>query len=167
MKTRFSFIFFLLPLLSGCETLLVGPDNEPDCPRPPATEHPGKSTEYWLEKRRELCGLPDIERRARLKFYSDEGEKRQDAQLERLLLASCQPDQTPGLLYEALRDFPPETTETHPQSALIEVIRDFARSYRALETKTRNLEEKLESTIDGIQQIEAEMNGIHSKGEAQ
>lgn len=75
------------------------------------------------------------------------------AQLKALMLATCRPARTPGLLNELLSsvtryDWPPE------YSALFSLLEDEYSAYALLEEKYRQLEERHQKTIDGIGHIE-------------
>lgn len=157
------FPILLVILLSGCHNL-----QEQETP-PPDIDIPVQevtAVEQWLLQRTELCNLPEIERRAQLTFLSKDPIN-EDALMKRLILAGCNPDQTPGLLAQALEAIP-QTTEYSPaMAALLEMNRDFVKSYKILESNNQQLNERLKVTIDGIQQIEAEIDGLQSNGDTQ
>ncbi|MEK7152505.1 MAG: hypothetical protein AAB834_01030 [Patescibacteria group bacterium] len=154
-----SLLLLMLPMVSGCQSALDAEQVIVDS----ASSSP-TTVEDWLLKREELCQLPNIERRARLKLYGDDRSRNEAYRMERLMLASCAPDQTPGQMFEALAALPENPSWPPAQKALIEMVRDYAKSYRMLEQQKRDLERKLEDTINGIQKIEAEIDDMQSNG---
>ena len=150
---RLLFILLTASLLAGCQL-------------PPAAEAPGGrgpatgtvSLEQRLARRDTLCQLSELERRAQLRFLKEQRDE--SSAMERLLLASCRPDQTPGLLYEALEALPTAAALSPADRTLVALIRDFSRSYRLLEANNQLLKERLEATIEGIQQIESDIDGM-------
>lgn len=140
-------------LLAGCQTLGSDPSVEPE-PQP-VNEDPPAEAATWLLKRQQLCRLDTDERRLRLRELTGDSD---DHRRDQLLLASCEPERTPGLLREALQAIP-EQTEPSLQ-ALLEMIHDHSRSYRVLEEQNAQLTTQLERTIEGIRRIEADMDHL-------
>ena len=145
-----------LLLVQGCQHMQPpAPEPTPACPAPAPVEQ-------WLEDRDRLCQLAPETRRARLDAIAAAPEGADDDKIVRLLLASCQPD-----LMEALNDLPPDKDRDPARTALIRLLSDMARSYRILDERNRELEARLERTIDGIRQIESDMNSLNHKETAQ
>ena len=154
----------LCVLLAGCQFNPPEPPN--DMPEAPIAEAALASrTDHWLEARRELCLLPAQEQRKRLETLAAKAPRTdREEKITRLLLATCQPDLTPGLLREALSDLT-ETGDWSPaEQSLIQLVRDLARSYRILEEKNQQLANQLEAIINGIRVIETELDGIETNG---
>lgn len=119
----------------------------------------------WLVQRRGACQQDREAIRAQLERYrqsfgntapTDEEAQvvRAYSQLKALMLASCSPARTPGLLNSFLREmesyehWPPEYT------ALFDLLRSEYEAYSLLEDKYRQLEHRHRKTIDGIGNIE-------------
>lgn len=152
-----SFLLLLSVLaLVGCQVL--PPEEEVPVVDllPPPKVMP--STRDWLEVRAVLCRQGVPEQRARMMELAVAGKSFEE-QMERLLLASCQPERTPGLLREALAQVD-ERHASESELALISLLRDHARSYRVLEEKNKQLAEQLEATISGIREIETEVDAL-------
>lgn len=142
--------------LAACHSL-PGDNGAPlveDLPPPPVAT-PARD---WLVVRSELCRQSVPEQRARMMELTVAG-KTADERMERVLLASCQPEHTPGLLREALAQFD-ELSATESERALLSLLRDHARSYRILEEKNTQLAAQLEATINGIRDIETELDAL-------
>lgn len=140
----------LTALLAGCQTLPPEPMVEPEL----ITEAQ-PSASYWLLKRQELCRLESDERRLRLREPAGDSN---EGRLDKILMATCEPERTPGLLREALQDIPGQ--DDPALEALLDMIRDHSRSYGVLERLNAQLSEQLESTIEGIRRIEADMDHL-------
>ncbi|MEX1033036.1 MAG: hypothetical protein WDZ30_06715 [Cellvibrionaceae bacterium] len=119
----------------------------------------------WLVQRQTACDLSNDAIDAHLERYRgsfsnapDEGDPAQlvhaYSQLKALMLASCNPARTPGLLNNfltAVRDYshwPPE------YKALFDLLASEQRAYALLEQKYRELEARHKKTIEGIGNIE-------------
>lgn len=144
-------------LLVGCHSLSP-PDAEiisvDDLLLPPVvTPH-----RDWLLVRLEICRQSIPEQRARMMELTVETITAEE-RMERLLLATCHPESTPGLLREALAGFD-SLAATESEQALVNLLRDHARSYRLLEEKNARLAAQLEATINGIRDIETEMDAL-------
>ena len=85
--------------------------------------------------------------------------------LQKLALASCQPELTPGLLRQALNAVASTGALVEEQRQLIALIAALDRSSRLLETRNEQLKAELERTINGIRDIEADIDGIRQNGE--
>lgn len=128
-----------------------------------------------LSARQVLCRLPAGERDSRLRLYRQffvekEGD---EARLQRetgaavsrqthlfyaLMLASCEPRRTPGAMVEMLAVA--DTTGGWPEEheALIDLLRAEREAYTLLNNEYRELRRQHEKTIQGIKNIEAEID---------
>lgn len=146
--------FALAALLAGCQALEPALLAVPDTP---CVEERRETVSDWLLKRQKLCELEADEQRARLRGPGGGSEGKA---IERVLLASCEPERTPGLLREALHELPSDPDRDPALQALLDMIRDHARSYRLLEDRNAQLAVQLEATIEGIRQIESDMENM-------
>lgn len=138
----------LATLLAGCQTLEPSPAAVSACP----DDHQPDLASSWLLKREQLCLLEGEEQRSRLREVENSSEQKR---IEKILLASCEPEKTPGLLREALNELQGHSDPA--MQALVNMIHDHAHSYRVLEERNAQLAAQLETTIDGLRQIEADM----------
>jgi len=162
--TRLLLPLGVLVLLGGCQ----------HAPAPqPQTEQPVEevvtveppAAEKWLENRLFLCQLSTAERREQLdQLAANAATADREAKFARLLLATCEPDLTPGLLREALSSVGDTQGWTAAEQALVQLVADLSRSYRILEEKNRQLADQLETTIRGIRAIETELDGMETNG---
>lgn len=164
MKTRSIILPAALAaaFLTGCQ---LAPRQIPaqQTPAVASAAKPLSEVDEWLLARQRLCGLPAVEQRAQLleRAARDASSERK---IERVLLASCHPDQTPGLLRQALNGLDANTQWSPGQRALLAMIHDHARSYRILEEKNTELATQLETTINGIRDIETDMDSLQHNG---
>lgn len=127
----------------------------------------GTNTGDWLLKRHSLCQLPITEQRVRLNTLTTNKETSSKSEkIERLLITTCKPDWTPGLLRQALNDLMAENSWADEELYLLQLIKDLDTSNRLLEDKNRQLKEDLESTIKGIRDIESDMDNLDQNGGA-
>jgi hypothetical protein len=162
MKLR---LVCLLLLFSGCvhwedrtADSAVRPQPVPS-PQAPAKEVTSHHTFHNLEAlvtfRHQACQLPVEERDQLLNAYREMTSD--EAVLGSLMLATCEPDQTPGLLANSL--VAARSIERPPPGfpAFLELLAAEAKSYALLERRLKNTQKKLDDMIDGIRAIEAEM----------
>ncbi|HLS99469.1 MAG: hypothetical protein WDA10_08925 [Porticoccaceae bacterium] len=150
----------LLIALAGL--LLAGCQSQPSSPVADAATPALASAldaDHHLLARERLCALPRGEQRLRLMELSTPGRDRGE-RFSRLLLASCNPEATPGLLRQALGALGDGADFSPGERALVALIRDQARSYRVLEERNAELAARLAETIDGIRDIEADMDNL-------
>lgn len=143
-------------LLAGCQTSSIAPEGE-SAPVVVVPVEEAPDVADWLARRSELCVLDTEDQRIQLRQPPAETEA---GRLEQVLLASCQPEYTPGLLREALSALSPDQYTDQAVQDLLQLLQDHARSYRILEERNAQLAAQLEATIDGIRQIEADMDGL-------
>lgn len=123
------------------------------------------AVDLWLRERSAECQLSTEERKAKLQRIEQiQGERTLSDDLQKLALASCQPELTPGLLREALNAVDSTEALAEGQRQLIALIAALDRSSRLLETRNEQLEAELERTIKGIRDIETDIDGIHQNG---
>lgn len=162
---------FLSVFVQGCHSAATGQQiSDEVAPRSMvAGEASASSTEsavdLWLRERSAECQLSTEERKAKLQRIEQiQGERTLSDDLQKLALASCQPELTPGLLREALHAVDSTEALAEGQRQLIALIAALDRSSRLLETRNEQLEAELERTIKGIRDIETDIDGIHQNG---
>lgn len=127
-----------------------------DC-RPEA----GSDVARWLEERDRLCRLTMDEQKQKFKQIEEGGDKStKESRMTRMLLSSCSPDMTPGLLRQALNDVSKIDDLSPDERRLIELVRSFEQSNRILESRNQSLKSDLEETVNGIREIEADIGGM-------
>lgn len=126
-----------------------------------ACDNSPSGIEKQLATRHELCQLPIEEQRSQLKALTESSERKSGQNVfQRLLLASCHPDLTPGILREALSDFYATESQTKFEQYLVQIIKDMDQSNRVLEERNRQLKSELEKTIKGIRDIESDIGNM-------
>jgi hypothetical protein len=120
-------------------------------------EYPFPDLHSLLAYRRSACTLTDREQEGLLKELQVEDSD--SSVLAILMLASCAPDQTPGLLANYL--VKARAIETGPPgfAEMVALVGAQLRSYSLVERRLREVEARLERMITGIREIEAEMGG--------
>lgn len=113
--------------------------------------------ESLLAYRRGACALPEQEQE--LLFREFRAERSDSSNLAILMLASCSPDQTPGLLADHLAKAGAMETGPSELQGLVELMSAQLRSYALVERRLRDTENRLERMITGLREIEAEMGG--------
>ncbi len=112
-----------------------------------------------------MCQLSTDERKASLQHLDQvQRERTLSDDLQKLALASCQPELTPGLLREALSAVASAEVPEGEWRQLIALIAALDRSSRILETRNEQLKAELERTINGIRDIETDIDDIHQNG---
>ncbi len=150
-----STLWLVAVLLAGCQPLQPVPvDDLPVCEAVDPEPDPATT---WLLRRSELCSLEGEVQRARLAELQGHDEA---TAIERVLLTSCDPARTPGLMREALNALPDNPDRDPALQSLLNMLRDHTRSYRMLEDRNSQLAEQLEATVEGIRQIEADMESL-------
>lgn len=166
--TRMGTLGVLLLTLVGC-TLMQKNQESPTpaeikgplaCPvvlqrRSEPKVEPANTANALLGFRRVQCARPKEERDALIQDYLEQSSRQ--AVMRTLMLASCAPDQTPGLLANALvqaREMEPHSKNV---AALLDLLAAQAESYALLERRLNSTQEKLDDMIRGIRAIEAEM----------
>lgn len=164
---HFSIVLAAFLAIQGCQNDIFVPEPPPSVQavQSACDNAPPSSIERQLATRHALCQLPIEEQRSQLKALAEDSERKsgQDA-LRRLLLASCHPDLTPGILREALSDIYASEGQTESELYLVQIIKDMDQSNRILEEKNRQLRNDLEKTIEGIRDIESDIGNMDRKG---
>lgn len=127
---------------------------------PPPTEQ--SEISKLLSSRQRFCGMPELERAAQIAARRNSAAE--NTQFELLLLASCNPALTPGLLRNTLKKLANHADWTLEKQALYNLILDHSRAYDFLENEYRNLQQELDDAIKGIQQIERDMDTSDKSG---
>lgn len=123
------------------------------------------AVDQWLRERYAVCQLSTDERKASLQHLDQvQRERTLSDDLQKLALASCQPELTPGLLREALSAVAGTEVPAEEWRQLIALIAALDRSSRILETRNEQLKAELERTINGIRDIETDIDDIHQNG---
>ncbi len=162
---------FLGVFVQGCHSGATGQQiSDEVAPRSMiAGETSARSTESavdrWLRERHAECQLSTEQRKAKLQRLEQiQGERTLSDDLKKLALASCEPELTPGLLREALNAVASTEALAEEQRQLIALMAALDRSSRLLETRNEQLKAELERTINGIRDIEADIDDIHHNG---
>ena len=151
-----------------CACLLAGCESRPIKDPAPNTRQPAATSEIsgLLSARQRFCALPELEQAAQI--LARRGSAAERDQFELLLLASCNPARTPGLLRNTLKNLINHAQWTAEKQALFDLILAQSRAYDIVEGKYRDLEleyqklqRELDDTIKGIQQIESDMDTSH------
>lgn len=158
----------LLLLLGGCTswggdgTDLASDSHEVPSPSPQAlpvhlvVQNPAfPSLESLVTFRQQACQRPEEERDRMLRDYREKTSE--ESVLRTLMLATCAPEKTPGLLANSLVEA--RSLERPPPGfpAFLDLLAAEAQAYSLLERRLRQTQQKLEDMIEGIRAIEAEM----------
>ena len=133
------------------------PERSPMAERTETAHERFPNVERLLAYRRDACARPAQEQELLLR--ESRAERSDNSTLVILMLASCAPDKTPGLLANyltkagAMNHGPPGLEE------LVELMAAQLRSYILVERRLRETENRLERMITGLREIEAEMGG--------
>ncbi|WIO74087.1 hypothetical protein QP938_12395 [Porticoccaceae bacterium LTM1] len=111
-----------------------------------------------LMSRELLCALPEIQRSELIRQHQNNANR--DQLFERLLLATCEPDKTPGVLSNALIQLHASGDLTEAERAFLGLIAAQSRTYNHLFDNYQAVKQELEKTIRGIQQIESDMGQL-------
>ncbi|MGD9661346.1 MAG: hypothetical protein AB7U63_08730 [Porticoccaceae bacterium] len=167
---RMIVVGILSVLIAACQPGSIRRETQPDsqagvpAAAPMDAESAGHtSINDWLMERQTLCSLAVDDQRRRLEMLAQSSSDSFEA-LQRVFLASCRPESTPGLLRDALNNLDIKPSWTAAQHALLVMMRDHARSYGILEERITSLSTELETTIEGIRDIETDMEKINLNG---
>ena len=151
--------------LAACQHQPPAAPNRPAAPQISYADVPEPVGDRLLARREALCSLPLDEQGTTLRRLDQaKSGLSRPQQFERLLLASCRPDLTPGLLREALVGASAIPDLADSERRLIQMIKDFDLSYRQFEEKNAQLKSNLTKTINGIRDIENETDNLpHGK----
>jgi len=125
----------------------------------------GSDAAQWLSERSRLCQLSIDDRKSKFNQLDEIGSKGiKEGTMTRLILASCRPDLTPGLLRQALADAEKISDFSTSEKDFIALIKAFDDSNRILDEKNQELNAELERTIRGIRDIETDLKDIDHNG---
>lgn len=159
IRNRYLLPAIAMALCCGCQPLWMESHRQPGVDAPgdkPATAESVPGAVALLRQRQYLCRAPEQHRVHIIRSPATTRE----GKLTRLLAATCEPERYPGILRQALAAVRAEPDWGDSQQALIELVADHARAYQALEVKNADLEARLKATIDGIREIESDMNNV-------
>lgn len=122
---------------------------------PVVTGDPFPNLESLVVYRRNACRLPEADRTDLLQEY--QANESPTGIMATLMLASCTPDKTPGLLANSLTAARKLSQAPPGFEALLDLLSAQLRSYSLVEDRLRATETKLERVISGIRKIETEM----------
>ncbi|MFZ5654191.1 MAG: hypothetical protein ACOY42_07325 [Pseudomonadota bacterium] len=126
------------------------------------TAPPG--VEHWLAERERLCRLSPDAQKSEFKRLDGNGDAAtRHARMAKMILASCQPALTPGLLRQSLGEASRIADLSAAERRLIDLIRAFDESNRILETRNQHLKSELEKTVDGIREIETDIGDMNQR----
>lgn len=111
-----------------------------------------------LMSRELLCALPEVQRSELIRQNPNSANHNQ--LFERLLLATCEPDKTPGVLSNALIQLHASGELTEAERAFLALIAAQSRTYNHLFDSYQAVKQELEKTIRGIQEIESDMGQL-------
>lgn len=159
-------------LAGGCSTSFIALDLPPVIKKAEVREgvlQPRRSVNQLLLERLALCNTPPAEQDAALirlltvKDRPSEGDVNED-KLDALMLASCRPARTPGVLNQLLADLTAVGTWPEEYAAFFDLMIAGQRAYASvekvyvdLEKSYADLKQEHEKTIQGLSEIEAQI----------
>lgn len=127
---------------------------------PVVSGDPFPNLESLVVYRRNACSLPEVDRDDLLREY--QANETRTGIMATLMLASCTPDKTPGLLANSLTAARELSKAPPGFEALLDLLSAQLRSYSLVEDRLRQTETRLERMISGIRKIESEMGDERS-----
>lgn len=118
--------------------------------------------ESLLVYRERACRLSEGSRDELLRGYRE--LETPTAVMATLMLASCAPDKTPGLLANSLVEARRLENNTPGFDGLLSLLEAQLRSYSLIETELKKTRSRLDEMINGLREIEAEM-GQDARGQ--
>lgn len=165
---RVSSTIVLWLMLQGCQhgpAALPGKEGESQTTKSGCHPTRESDAEKWLSERNILCQLSIDDRKWKFNQIEKIGSKSvKNETMTRILLASCRPDLTPGLLRQALNDADKISSFSTREKDFIALIKAFDNSNRILDEKNQQLKAELERTINGIRDIETDLKDIDHNG---
>lgn len=154
--------------LAGCELLEYFPENktvmdqaEGDVPlQEPVTNdddgrlQPRRSVTEWLSQRHAICTGLETATEAMVPVATISAGQSLEEQLDVLLVSSCRPASTPGILSEALHSLSRAGSWPEEYMALFDMLNSSHKAYSAVEKLYRELKMEHEKTIQGLSEIE-------------
>lgn len=157
-------LFLSLSLAGGCSTSAVLKHPEPT-PFPVKERdgvlQPQRSIQQLLVERLTLCSDPPADQEAYLNKLvargAAGGKGVDEEKLNALLLASCKPARTPGVLNQLLADLTASGTWPEEYAAFFDLLIAGQRAYATVEKVYLDLKAEHEKTIQGLSEIEAQI----------
>lgn len=159
-----NWILLLSMLAGGCSTSVML--RNPLAPVDPIEAREGvlqpeRSIHQLLVERLALCSSPDAEQEAYLNRISEREPTPvngvNEEKLNALLLASCKPARTPGVLNQLLADLTASGTWPEEYAAFFDLLIAGQRAYATVEKVYLDLKTEHEKTIQGLSEIEAQI----------
>lgn len=165
-------ILYAAFFFSGCTSVLTAFERVPPTTRVEVREgvlQPQRSVNQLLTQRLSLCGAPTAEQDAllarNLKPQSESSASGVDeAKLDALLLASCKPARTPGVLNQLLVELTAAGTWPEEYAAFFDLLISGQRAYASVEKiyvdlgkAYADLQHEHEKTIQGLSEIETQI----------
>lgn len=126
--------------------------------------NPRRSMDELLVQRLSLCGEAEEDRTSAMRdldITAHEENGVDELTLNRLLLASCSPAESPGVLNQLLADLTTAGTWPEEYAAFFDLLITGQRAYAAVEKVYLELKTEHEKTIQGLSEIEAQIE-LHS-----
>lgn len=121
---------------------------------------PRRKIDELLVQRLDICGVP-LEQRDRvvssLNVLPVEEDGVDEDLLNQLLVASCSPATTPGVLNQLLADLTSAGTWPEAYAAFFDLLISGQRAYAAVEKVYLDLKQEHEKTIQGLSEIETQI----------
>jgi hypothetical protein len=160
--------FLLLSLLAGgCSTsaILQGTQKAPavSAEMREGVLQPQRSIQTLLIERLSLCNDPPVDLETYLNqvigrpTVVDDVVSVDEEKLDALLLASCKPARTPGMLNQLLADLTASGTWPEEYAAFFDLLIAGQRAYASVEKIYLDLKSEHEKTIQGLSEIEAQI----------
>lgn len=177
MSVRHWLVLGMVSSIIGCSSPFYGEPAPPSVDEPEEVkETPAKKPqptkeseeavfselESLLVYRERACQLAEDSREQLLRGYQE--LETPTAVMATLMLASCAPDKTPGLLANSLVAARELDNATPGFKGLLNLLEAQLRSYSLIETELKKTRGRLEEMINGLRQIEAEM-GQDARGQ--
>lgn len=168
----------VLLLLQGCSSLMPFKTNAPIADEKPLVAplsesseqagddilNPRRGVDQLLLQRLTVCNQPEEQRQAAMKRFevvAHEVNGVDEKRLNQLLLASCDPAVSPGILNQLLADLTTAGTWPEEYAAFFDLLISGQRAYAAVEKVYLELKSEHEKTIQGLSEIEAQIE-MHS-----
>ncbi len=159
---------FGLGMLGGCELLEYFPESKAVID--PATGdvrvedsvadendgqlRPQRSVAEWLSQRHAICTGLETATEAMVPVATMSSGQSIEERLDVLLISSCRPASTPGILSEALHSLSRAGRWPEEYLALFDMLNSSQKAYSAVEKLYRELKMEHEKTIQGLSEIE-------------
>lgn len=159
-----NWIFLLGMLAGGCSTSVMLRNPLPDVDAVETRDgvlQPERTIHQLLVERLALCSSPEAEQETYLNRMSERESIPvngvDEEKLNALLLASCKPARTPGVLNQLLADLTVSGTWPEEYAAFFDLLIAGQRAYATVEKVYLDLKTEHEKTIQGLSEIEAQI----------